>query len=89
METLSFFLSSSDPPVDSKNIPSGEWLCRQCRGEPMKEGVPLLFQPLVESAIGANPRIFCIPYEMQRRDILPGIWKPYSYRLHPSSRDDA
>lgn len=69
--TQLFFLS--DPPVNPKNIPSGEWLCRHCRGEPISEGVPLLFRPLVESAIGTNPRVFCIPYEMQRKDILPGM----------------
>lgn len=38
----------------------------------MGEGVPSLFQPLVESAVTSNPRVFSIPYEMQRRDILPG-----------------
>ncbi len=38
----------------------------------MGEEVPLLFQPLVETAITSNPRVFSIPYEMQRRDILPG-----------------
>ena len=39
----------------------------------MGSEVPLLFQPLVEAAITSNPRVFSIPYEMQRRDILPGV----------------
>lgn len=38
--------------------------------------MPHLFQPLVASAVGANPRVFSIPYDMQRKDILPGemLW---------------
>ena len=69
-----FLFSFSDPPIDPKNIPSGDWLCRRCRAEPMEEGLPLLYQPLVELATVSNPLAFNIPYEMQRRDILPGKW---------------
>ena len=63
----------SEPPVDPKNIPAGDWLCRRCRADKVPVSVSAVFQPLVETAITSNPLIFNLPYELQRKDILPGI----------------
>ena len=63
---------TSDPPMDPKNIPSGEWLCRRCMSLEVGEEVPSLFRPLLEQAYAANPLIFSIPPELQKNDLLPG-----------------
>ena len=69
--SLDFTVCLSDPPLDPKNLPSGDWLCRKCRAGSVGEGVPPLFKPLIKKATEANPLIFDIPLSLQRRDILP------------------
>lgn len=74
---VSFPHTYSDPPMEPKDIPSGEWLCRRCGAESVGEEVPPLFRPLVEQAYSANPLIFDIPTEMQRNDMLPGEYERF------------
>ena len=62
----------SDPPVDPKNIPSGEWLCRRCQAFSVDEEMPPLFKPLIDQAYIVNPLIFDIPPEFHANEILPG-----------------
>ena len=63
----------SDPPMDPKNIPSGEWVCRRCGAGEVGEEVPALFKSLLEQAYAANPLTFDIPTEMKSNDMLPGM----------------
>lgn len=62
----------SDPPVDPKNIPSGEWLCRRCRDISVDKEMPPIFKPLIDQAYVLNPLIFDIPPELHTSQILPG-----------------
>ena len=71
---------NSDPPVDPKNIPSGEWLCRRCNGLEPAEDCPPLFRPLLDQAYGTNPLIFNIPDELKKHDLLPGQSKKHLHR---------
>ena len=70
----------SDPPVDSRDIPSGEWLCRCCNGLEPSEDTPPLFRPLMEQACMANPLIFSVPEELKTHELLPGQSKRYLNR---------
>lgn len=62
----------SDPPVDPRNLPSGEWLCRTCSSTPIPNSTPSLFRPLLEQATSSNPLIFNIPEELKSTELLPG-----------------
>lgn len=88
----SFHFFCCDPPLDPKNLPSGDWLCRRCRAGSVGEGVPPLFKPLIKKAIEVNPLIFDIPLTLQRRDVLPGGSRkdliPRNRRQPTSSSDD-
>ena len=68
----SLSLSYSDPPVDPKNLPTGDWLCRRCHPLPIPSKPPHPFGPLLEQACMANPLEFCLPVEMQKYGVFPG-----------------
>ncbi|CAI8057945.1 PHD finger protein 12, partial [Geodia barretti] len=71
----SFHFYCCDPPVDPKDLPSGEWLCRSCSSVPPPHSTPPLFRPLLEQATSANPLIFRIPEELKSTELLPGLSK--------------
>lgn len=69
----SFHFFCCDPPVDPKNLPTGDWLCRRCHPLPIPSKPPHPFGPLLEQACMANPLEFCLPVEMQKYDVFPGV----------------
>eukprot|EP00731_Ephydatia_muelleri_P023083 Em0015g666a len=69
----SFHFFCCDPPVDPKNLPSGDWLCRRCHPLPVPSRPPHPFGPLLEQASMANPLEFSLPIEMQKYDVFPGV----------------
>lgn len=63
----SFHFSCCDPPLDSSNLPEGEWFCRNClakRIRPKKYAVGI-FSKLLNQAELRNPLCFTLPKKLR------------------------
>ena len=77
-----FFFHLSEPPLSSRNIPSGKWLCNNCRKEapsasedhndevvdPIRRSLNILIEAIAQE----NPSQFELPYKLIPSDQFPG-----------------
>ncbi|KAF7989973.1 hypothetical protein HCN44_008647 [Aphidius gifuensis] len=79
----SFHLQCHDPPLDSTDIPNGEWMCHSCRCSTKKDKENLngkkknksALEVLAFAAALANPREFELPRELRLPITFPGTDK--------------